>query len=187
MKYFGKKSLSSFMSGFLRVCWGVVLVLAILAPLAAGVIIFFSTPAGENIILSAQNGTLTNCNQLQTNAAPGHTKFDSGMSDKDRKDWESFKNLPIAVKILILPYCEAVLILLMIIIKTSRSLFANFKNDIVFNKSNAQIISKISKLNIGFSILTFSFSSLLVSLFLFMLCEIFKNGTALQEEHDLTV
>jgi hypothetical protein len=91
------------------------------------------------------------------------------------------------VKFLILPYIEAVLILLLIIMKTSQQLFTNFKNDIVFNRSNVPVLSKISKLNIAFSILTFSFSSLLVSVFLFMLCEIFKNGAALQEEHDLTV
>ena len=80
-----------------------------------------------------------------------------------------------------------IVVLLLLIIKKSRHLFDNFKNDILFDKSNVRIISTISKLNIGLSLLTFSFSSLLLSLFLFMLCEIFENGTALQEEHDLTV
>ena len=37
------------------------------------------------------------------------------------------------------------------------------------------------------SILTFNFTSLLISILLLLLCEIFKNGTALQEEYDLTV
>jgi hypothetical protein len=50
-----------------------------------------------------------------------------------------------------------------------------------------ELLTVISKLNIAISILTFSFSSLLASVFLFLACEVFRSGTALQEEHDFTV
>jgi hypothetical protein len=78
-------------------------------------------------------------------------------------------------------------VLLLQIIKKSQHLFANFKKEIVFNENNVLAISKISKLLIVFSIITFNFSSLLVGIILLIICAIFKNGTALQEEHDLTV
>jgi uncharacterized metal-binding protein len=94
---------------------------------------------------------------------------------------------PLIGKILILPYFGVVVVFLLQIIKKAQQLFNNFKNDLVFNKSNVMLISKISKLLIVFSILTFNFSSLLVSVLLFMICEIFKKGTTLQEEHDFTV
>ena len=109
------------------------------------------------------------------------------MNGSDKQDWETFRNLPLAVKFLIMPYLAAVAVLLLMIIKKSRELFTNFKNDIVFNKSNVILISNISKLMIAFSALTFSLQSLILSVLLLMLCEIIKSGTALQEEHDLTV
>lgn len=169
MKYFGKKSLSSFLSGFLHVFWYVVLVISIITGVI-GAIIMFSIPPGDNVVSEIAKGNFHIC----------------GMDFKS-KDWAEFKNLPLAIKIIMLPYFGVIVVLLLQIIKKSQHLFTNFKNDILFNKSNVLILSKISKLNIGFSILTIDISSLLVSLFLFMLCEIFKSGTALQEEHDYTV
>jgi hypothetical protein len=154
--------------------------MAILAPLIITGIIVFSTPAGESL-LNRPAVSVSETNVLTIG------KNDMDIQGKDLQDWNKFKSLPLAVKILILPYVEAILIILLLILKKARGLFTNFKNDIVFDKSNVEIIRGISKLSIVFSIATFSISSLLVSLLLFMLCEIFKNGTALQEEHDLTV
>jgi hypothetical protein len=170
VKYFGKKSLSSFLSGFFHVSWYVVLVISIIAAVIGGAIILYSILGGD---------------PAASEIAKGNCPFFS-MDHKD-KDWETFKNLPLVVKIVILPYFGAVVLLLLRMIKKAGHLFTNFKNDILFDKSNVLIISTISKLNIWLSILTFSFGSLLISLFLFMLCEIFKSGASLQEEHDLTV
>ncbi|OHD18010.1 MAG: hypothetical protein A2086_15750 [Spirochaetes bacterium GWD1_27_9] len=167
MKYFGKKSLSSLASGILHVSWYVVLIVSIVGVVIGSLALFYK-PFSDCITSEIEKGV-------------------SSMNYKDKTDWENFKNLPIVFKLIIIPYFGSLVVLLLQIIKKSQILFTNFKNDIVFDKSNAAIISNISKLNIGFSILTFNFSLLLVSVLLFMLCEIFKKGSVLQEEHDFTV
>lgn len=169
MKYLGKKSLSSLLSGILHVSWYIVLALSIFA-VVMGAIILFSTPVEDPAALGIARVNFHIFSEL-----------------KNDKDWQMFKNLPLVVRILFLPYFGVIAVLLLRILKKSQRLFNNFKNDLVFNKNNVLIISKISKLLIGFSILTFDFSSLLAGILLLMLCEIFKNGTALQEEHDLTI
>jgi hypothetical protein len=93
--------------------------------------------------------------------------------------WKEMYSWPLIAKIVVLPYSGVVVAFLLQIIKKAQQLFTNFKNDVVFNKNNVLLIV--------FSILTFNFSSLLLSILLFMLCEIFKKGTFLQEEHDFTV
>jgi hypothetical protein len=166
MKYFGEKSFSSVMSVILRVSWFVVLVLSIItAVMGVGIIVFSSLDSSTTA-------------EIVKGACA---------DSKDLKDWEGFQNLPLIVKLFMLPYFGALAVLLLKIIKEARRLFVNFKNNVLFNESNALIISNIAKLNIWFAILTFNFSALLASLFLLMLCEIIKNGTMLQEEHDLTV
>lgn len=171
MKYFGKKSLSSVMSVVLRVLWYPLLAFAILAPLLGIAIVFFSTPTGEHF-----GGQILGLDQ---NAC--------AMNSADGKDWLFFKNLPLAVKSLIVPYFGSLFALLFLITNKARSLFANFRNDIVFNKCNVAIISSISKLIIAFAIVSFSFSTLLIGVVLLLLCEIVKSGATLQEEIDLTV
>jgi hypothetical protein len=169
MKYFGRKSLSSLLCGFFRVSWYVVLVLSIISAVA-GVIILFAIPLGD---------------PFTAEFAKNNFHF-SGMDYKNT-DCGNIHNWPLALKIILILYFGAIVVLMLKILKKAQHLFSNFKNDILFNKSNVRIISKISKLNIVLSILTFSFGSLLISVFLFMLCEIIKNGAVLQEEHDLTV
>jgi hypothetical protein len=169
MKYFGEKSLSSALSTILHVSWYVVITGSILSAVL-GVLFMFYIPLGDPVMAEIIKGHFHNL----------------GMNYND-KDWAEFNKFPLAVKFLVLPYFGAVVVLLLKIIKKSQSLFKNFENDILFNRNNVIIISNISKLNIAFSLLTFSFTSLLASVFLFMLCEIFKNGTALQEEHEYTV
>lgn len=169
MKYLGDKSLSSFLSELLHISWYLVLAVSIIASVV-GAMILFSIPIEDPV-------------------ASGFAKVNYYVFNELKKgeDWQMMKNLPLVLRIFMLLYFIPFVVLLLQIIKKSQHLFTNFKNDIVFNKSNVSIISKISKLLIGFSIISFNFSSLLVGIILLMLCEIFKNGTALQEEQDLTV
>ena len=73
------------------------------------------------------------------------------------------------------------------IMKSAQAIFSNFAKNIVFDKNNVEKIAKTGKMMIVLSIMTFNLSTFLVSVILLIVCEIFKNGTALQEEHDLTV
>ena len=163
MKYFGKKSLSSVMHVILRIAWYLALLAAVCA-VAAGVVIVFHAQLGSPFSRGLE-----------------------GSSAKDIKDWESFQGLPLGVRILVLPYFGAVIALVLMVIRRSTQLFAQFKNEIVFDKDNVRVILQVSRLIIVLSIITFSLGTLLVGIILRLLCEIVKNGTVLQEEHDLTV
>jgi hypothetical protein len=199
MKYFGERSLSSFMSKFLHGLWICVLVATILAPPAAVGIIYLSTPSGTQFMQDAAQGKLHCWNGKAVKPKEGGKagfgcwgadatdSSDMQMEGKDKRDWERFKSTPLALKMLILPYMLAVLVLLLLILRRSRQLFLNFKGNLLFNADNVALISKISKLLIAFSIITFSFSSFLLSVILLMVCEIIKTGATLQEEHDLTI
>ena len=188
MKYFGNKSVSSFMAGLLRVSWHPVFITALIAPFAMGGIIFFTTPAGEKVVSAIEKGEINLCDRDHARASGELKKeFGKDFTDKDKRDWEEFKNLPLAVKFVMIPYAEAVIVLLLLIIGKSRRLFLNFRDNIMFNTGNVRLISVIGKLLVAFSILTFSLSSLVLSVVLLMMCEIIRSGTLLQEEHDLTV
>lgn len=167
MKYFGKKSLSSVMSVVLHVAWYGVVVFSVLA-LAIATLALCYKPVGNTILSEITQSICLN-------------------NTADKACWEEFIKMPFIFKFILVPYFGAFVVLLLQIIKSTQALFTNFKQDIVFNKKNALIILKISKLNIGFALLTFNFSLMLVSVLLFMLCEIFKKGSVLQEEHDFTV
>ena len=171
MKNFGTKSVSSVFSVLLNVAWYFVLVGAICGGLFYAAVI---VPGGavEKFVTSEMT---KDC------VKNGHEDC------KDLKDMEEFVKAPLALKMLAFPYVAAVVVFLLMIIRKSREIFNNFKNDIVFNKNNVELIGKVNKLMIIFSILTFNFSGLLTCVMLYMLGEIFKNGAALQEEHDLTV
>ena len=169
MKYLGKKSLSSLLSKILHVSWYVLLISSIIA-VVIGVLFLLSMSCKENTAPEIANFS---CNTFSI--------------DANDPDWKEFQNLPLGIKFFLLPYFGIVVALLLQIIKKSRHLFDNFKNDIVFSRNNVLLISKIAKLLIAFSIITFDFSSLLVSIILLIVCDIIKNGTTLQEEHDLTV
>jgi hypothetical protein len=170
MQYFGEKSLSSGVSRILGIFWYIALAGLILAVLI-GVINIFSISFGDPVTSEIAKGNFI-VGRLGAN---------------DKKDWEELRSLPLVWKMIIMPYFGAVAALLLLIIKKAQHLFANFKNDVVFNKSNIKIITRISRLNIGFSILTANVASLLVSIVLFLLCEVMKKGAVLQEEHDFTV
>ncbi|MES0491006.1 MAG: DUF2975 domain-containing protein [Leptospirales bacterium] len=170
MKYLGKKSLSSFMHRLLQVSWYLVLIGSIFAGIFLS-LAMFSTPVDEPGI-----------------TAMGHLKFELfNEIKKDEEAFQFFSTTHIIIKMLVLVVLGAVISLLLTIIKKGQYVFKNFKNNIVFNESNVHMISKISKLLIIYSIVTFNFVLLMVSLILLILSAVFKNGTALQEEHDLTV
>ncbi len=160
MKYLGKKSLSSFLYKFLRVVWYFVLIGSILAITFAAVVLF---------VIPVD--------------APCLAKIAKGMETTPLK----IKELHIILKLLIFPYIAVVTALMLQIIRKAQYLFNNLRNNVVFQMNNVQFLSKISKLLIIFSILTFSIGSLISSLFLLVISEIFKHGTALKEENDLTI
>jgi len=161
MKYLGKNSLSSVVSVILRIAWWVVLAMAIFA-VAVFAVMMFVKPVDGNIA-----------------AAMAKWSTDS--------TWKEIYTWPLAGKILLFQYFAVFMVVLLQIIKKSQQLFTNFRDEVIFSKKNVAVISTISKLSIIFSILTFSFTSLLISILMFVLCEIIKKGTTLQEEHDLTV
>ena len=168
MKYFGKQSLSSFLSRILPVIWYLVLIGSALF----GVILVF------NVFSISLDDPVTS--EIAKNSF-----FVSNNS------WDELLALAPVWKSLLLfgmlAWFTAIVILLLHILKKAEHLFINFRDDVIFNKSNVQLMSKISKILIAFSILTFNFTSLLIAIFLLMACQIIRNGTALQEEHDLTV
>jgi len=170
MKYLGEKSLSSYLHIFLVAAW----YLVILAAFFIGVILsiaMFSDPVLEPGV-----------------SAFSRMKFELYSEiKKDPEAWKFFSSAPVHFRIIALLFISSVIFLLLKIIKKGQKIFSNFKNNIVFNEANVLLISKVSKLLILFSILTFNFSSLLVSIILLILTDVFKNGAALQEEHDLTV
>lgn len=167
MKYFGKKSLSSFISSFLHIAWWTILIGSILAVLVGTVILVtkeIREPIGSEI-----------------------SKELTKMSAKDQHDMQEFLKQPLAVKALVIPYFAAIIVLLLIIIRKAQEVFTNFKNDVVFSKANVVLISKVAKWNVAFALVTFNLTSLLTSLFLMMLCEIIHKGAKLQEAQELTV
>jgi len=161
MRYFGDKSLSVWIYRTLQVSWYLVIAgaVALMGLLAVGA---FPEIGGSASALMC----------------------DAGKADRE---WREFVALPAYVKALVFPYLALVTFLLLKILKRSESLFDNFRRNAIFTRDNASNLSRLSKLVIGLSIVTFNFSALLMSLILLLICEIFKNGTALQEEHDLTV
>ncbi|NND82316.1 MAG: hypothetical protein HKN50_07805 [Gammaproteobacteria bacterium] len=159
MKYFGQKSLSSVLSVLFAVAWYVILVFGVV-----GLCVGFYLIA----------------------ASSGQNPADWG-ADMQGEDWEHFSQMPGVFKMVFFVYGAVLLGLILKIVKKSQALFSNFKNDLVFDQANVTNLSNIGKLMVWFAVLTLNIFTLFVSLLLLMLCEIFKSGATLQEEHDLTV
>lgn len=183
MKYLGEKSLSSFLSAFLRVAWYVVLVGAIIGSilmlcliLVTHFIYFYSEGAFP---CAADNG------QTALELSEARQGIEGELAQD--KDLRTFFFMPLPVKLLVLPYAAGVMILLLIIIKKAHAVFYNFKRNIIFDRQNVKLIDRLGKLMIIFGIITFDFSTLIAAVLILILCEIFKNGAQLQEEQDYTV
>ena len=121
MKYLGKRSLSSVMSVVLNIAWYVVLVGAIGGGLFLFAMLLF--PLDE----------ITRAVELYNDP-----------------DWQKMYNMPLAVKILFVPYYAAVVVLFLKIIRKCRLLFDNFRSDIVFRPHNVDLIRDIGKIMIVF-------------------------------------
>ena len=163
MKYFGTRSLSSFMNALLTVAWYLAWLFAALA-IVLGTVIVFHEQLGS--------------------------PFSQGMAESSRsdiRDWERFQSLPPAIRILVLPYFAAVMTLVLMVLRKARSLFSNFKDEGGFDAGNVRLIRRTSKLVIALAVLTFSAGSFLTGVILLLICEILAAGTVLKEEHDLTV
>jgi len=137
MKYFGKNSLSSVVSVILKIAWWVVLVMAIFA-VAVFALLLFSRSSG--------NWIAAHVAQISPDS-----------------NWQKIYTWPLIVRIIALPYVAAVVVLLLLRIKKAQQLFANFTNNIVFNKSNVVITSNICKILIAYSILTVDFTLLFLT------------------------
>ena len=180
MRYFGAKSLSSVAVKVLSVVWVLMIIATVLAPLAGSAVIYFSTPQGEAFIGEAKaKHRVHDSHHVCTDGIALHQKED--------QDWQKFKAVPLPVKILLLPYCLGVLGLALAILRRALALFKSFRDEPIFRRENEQLMRGLAKLLIILGVATFAFSTLLIAIILLMACEVLKNGTVLQEEHDLTV
>jgi hypothetical protein len=170
MKYIGEKSLSSFLSTLLKIFWWVILAAAAIYVVIM-VVNLFSINAGDPVTKG-----INELNMSET----GENAF---LFLK----WGQVEGWPVAGKVVVVAYWAACIVLSLIVLKKVQQLFANFKNDIVFDGHNIQLMSTISKLLIVVGILTWSFGTLVASILLLILCQVFKHGANLQEEHDFTV
>ena len=167
MKYFGEKSLSSLMAGILKAGWIIALICSI-GMVVGGIVYVFILPYAFPDFYIAMHNV-------------------SQMSPKDLEGWKAFNETPIVLKALMFPYLLAVVYFLLKVLKKSQQLFVNFRNNTVFDTSNVEVIRQINRNLIIFAVLTFNLSSLLLCVLLMMVCELFKNGAKLQEEHNLTI
>ena len=167
MRYFGPRSLSSVLQRVLGVSWYAILAtVVVLCSFLA--IAFFSLDLGDPI----------------TSGIVREAHAREALADEE---WRDMLAQPAWVKALVFPFLAVLTTLLLMVVASARKLFANFAQDVVFRQENVALISRTAKLLLAFSVVSFNFTSLLVSILLLMLCEILRTGTALQEEQDLTV
>lgn len=181
MRYFGAKSLSSVAVNVLNVIWVLMIAAAVLVPFAGTAVIYFSTPQGEAFIAEtkAKHPDWVKHNNVDAG--------DCASRDTEDKEWEQFKAVPLPVKLLLLPYGLGVISLILVVLRRARALFKSFRDEPIFRRENEQLMRGLAKLLMVLGMATFDFSTLLIAVILLMACEVIKNGTALQEEHDLTV
>lgn len=167
MKYFGEKSLSSFLHKTLQASW----ILAVAgAVLLSGFLLFALLPI-------PWQGNTTSDLALRLSCGADHPD----------PEWTSFLQLPWYVKVLVFPYLGVVTWLGVQVLLRARDLFARFRHDEVFSQENVAILSGLNRYLIAFSIATMNLSTLLVSLILVLVCQVLRNGTTLREELELTV
>jgi len=166
MRYFGEKSLSSWMIPILQAAWVLVLVSALgLSALLA--VALFPTPLSHTCLAPVSESIRI-----------------SGAHDPE---WNELLALPALARLVVFPYLALLTVLMLLVLRKVRALFANFATDAIFRPQNVALIGHTSKLLIAFSIVSFNFAALLVSLVLLVVGEILRSGTTLQEEQDLTV
>jgi hypothetical protein len=170
MKYIGEKSVSSFISKLLPVLFWLMLAAAVVYVLTL-IINLFGINAGDPI-----TSTLS--------------KWDMSGNDNNLFlffRWNQVTAWPVAGKVIVAVVWAACIALNLALVEKARQLFRNFRKDIVFDSRNARIIGAIAKLMIVLSVVTWSLYSLVVSILLLILGQIFQRGAALQEDQNLTV
>ncbi|MDH5637144.1 MAG: hypothetical protein OEZ04_01485 [Nitrospinota bacterium] len=173
MKLLGEKSLSSILSKLLHVLLYVVPVASIFIAFILSTIFFSDLKEDPSVSCYAQFK---------------HELFsDLKGDDKEWQEMKKMRDLHPAIRVLAISLLGVYIALLFQIIRKSKLIFDNFRNNIVFSHKNVLILSGLTKLVIIFSIISANFSSLLLGIILLILTDILKNGTALQEEHDLTI
>jgi hypothetical protein len=170
MRYIGKKSVSSFINVALKVAWWLLLVVLLLF---CAVMVFkvFSIDLGDKM----------------SQQIAGLDMSETGQNMLLWFDYSQISTWALGGKIVAMIFFIACGVLRLWILRTVQRLFANLTRDIVFDHKNVRLLSTMSLLLIVSSIINWSFGMLMVSLLMLILCEIFKKGSTLQEEQNLTV
>jgi hypothetical protein len=170
MKYIGKKSVSSVINVILKIAWWLLLAAMILFTL---VVFFklFSIDLGERL----------------TEDIAKLDMADAGQNWLLWFDYSQIATWPMIGKIIAFASFLACGVLRLWILRTVQRMFANFTQDTIFDYRNIKLLSTASVFFVISSVLNWSFGMLMVSLLMVILCEIFKKGSRLQEEQDLTV
>lgn len=165
MRYFGEKSLSSVLYRTTQVAW----ILTIPAVLLLCTLLFFAIfqiDLGDPIT----SGLNSECAKMTNDP-----------------DWQEMMSMPRPARAVVFPYLFLATFLIVQILRKSQSLFDNFRNNSVFRTANVRILSNLNKYMIALAVITFNPATLLVCLILLLVTEILKDGSALQDELDLTV
>lgn len=165
MRYFGEKSLSSLLYRVTQAAW----ILAIPAMAISCVLLFF-------VIFQIDLG-----DPMTSGLAKECASMDAD------PDWREMMSLPWPARALVFPYLWLATFLVVQILRKSQRLFDNFRRNVVFRTSNVALLTNLDKYMIALAVVTFNPATLLVALILLLVTEILKDGSALQEEHDLTV
>lgn len=165
MRYFGEKSLSSVLYRVTQAAW----ILTIPAVAALCVLLFFAIfqiDLGDPVT----SGLAKECASMDADP-----------------DWREMMSLPRPARAVVFPYLWLATFLFVQILRKSQRLFDNFRRNVVFRTSNVALLSDLNRYMIALAVVTFNPATLLVALILLLVTEILKDGSALQEEHDLTV
>lgn len=92
-----------------------------------------------------------------------------------------------AYKVMILLQIAVIVPVTLILIRKLRDLFRNFRLNLVFRSENITLLGQLALLFLLLSAASLNILSLILSIVLLVLTEIFKRGAALQEENDWTV
>lgn len=93
----------------------------------------------------------------------------------------------IAYKILMIVRTIIIVPTILILINKIKVLFFNMSHNKIFIMQNIIHLESISKLVLLLSIISLNILSFLISIILWILVAVFRQGTELQEENDLTV
>lgn len=158
MKYLGKKSLSSAFASLLGVFWWVMLAAMVLGVPLETLVLFYYPEPGTFLY-----AVLT---YIEIPAAVHRT---------------------LGYKLLMLLQTGIIVPVILMLIKRLRMLFINFSDNKIFVEDNIKILKGLVLLFILLSGASLNLLSLIISMILLVLAEIFHRGARLQEEIDWIV